>query len=201
MQKLLNKKNKGFTLIELMIVVAIIGILAAIAIPNFIRYQLRSKTSEARTNIGAIRTAQESFHGSEDDFIGNGGTVNPDPAMVPGPTKTAWVGTMCVAGCGRGMVNICDELDCIGYRPDGEVYYQYETDSMLAAPGMAAEFCVSALGDLDGDGVTAGFEWESALAVGAMGIGQQDCGNTNTGRCAAVGLVGGELTDCNVGLY
>ena len=57
----LKKSTKGFTLIELMIVVAIIGILAAIAIPNFLRFQLKSKSSEGKVNLAAIRTAEESY--------------------------------------------------------------------------------------------------------------------------------------------
>ena len=55
------RKNKGFTLIELMIVVAIIGIMAAIAIPNFISYMCKSKQTEAKTNLGAIATSQEAY--------------------------------------------------------------------------------------------------------------------------------------------
>ena len=50
--------QRGFSLIELMIVVALIGILAAIAIPNFLTYQARAKQSEARMNLAAIHTAE-----------------------------------------------------------------------------------------------------------------------------------------------
>jgi type IV pilus assembly protein PilA len=61
--------KKGFTLIELMIVVAIIGILAAIAIPNFLRFQAKSKQSEAKTNLGAIGTTAESYRVEKDTYV------------------------------------------------------------------------------------------------------------------------------------
>jgi type IV pilus assembly protein PilA len=65
--------QSGFTLVELMIVVAIIGILAAIAIPNFIRFQARSKQAEAKTNMKAIFTGERAFYAEKDrysSFIG-----------------------------------------------------------------------------------------------------------------------------------
>jgi type IV pilus assembly protein PilA len=65
-----KKGKKGFTLIELMIVVAIFGILAAIAIPNFLRFQAKSKQSEAKTNLGGIFTAEIAYFG-EHSFFGN----------------------------------------------------------------------------------------------------------------------------------
>ena len=63
-----NMTKKGFTLVELMIVVAIIGILAAIAIPNFIRFQARSKQSEVKTSLKAIFTGQKSLFAEKDRY-------------------------------------------------------------------------------------------------------------------------------------
>ena len=64
------KNKKGFTLIELMIVVAIIGILAAIAIPNFLKFQAKSKQSEAKTNLKGIYTAETAYFGENNDYSG-----------------------------------------------------------------------------------------------------------------------------------
>jgi len=61
--------KRAFTLIELMIVVAIIGILAAIAIPNFVKFQCRSKQSEAKGNMKAIYVGEESYRAENDTYI------------------------------------------------------------------------------------------------------------------------------------
>ena len=63
-----KKGKKGFTLIELMIVVAIIGILAAIAIPNFLRFQAKSKQSEAKTNLGGVFTAETAYFSENNEY-------------------------------------------------------------------------------------------------------------------------------------
>ena len=60
-QKLRGSNEKGFTLIELMIVIAIIGILAAIAIPNFVSYRQRSYNSAAQSDLKNMMTAQEAY--------------------------------------------------------------------------------------------------------------------------------------------
>src|SRR3954463_12489590 len=71
--------QKGFTLIELMIVVAIIGILAAIAIPNFIKFQAKSKQSEAKTNLKSIYTSEKAYFGEKDNYSTDFGSVGFQP--------------------------------------------------------------------------------------------------------------------------
>lgn len=55
------KRQDGFTLVELMVVVAIIGLLSAVAIPNFQKYQAKAKTAEGKLQLSAIYTAEVAF--------------------------------------------------------------------------------------------------------------------------------------------
>jgi len=58
----------GFTLVELMVVVAIIGVLSAVAVPNFKKYQAKSKTTEAKIQLAAAYTALQSFRSEYDTY-------------------------------------------------------------------------------------------------------------------------------------
>lgn len=141
MSKLLSKRRGGFTLIELMIVVAIIGILAAIAIPNFVRFQLRSKSSEGKTNLAGIRTAQESYFAEYGTYV----TAASSPGAALGAAKRAFVNA---AGAGMGF-------DAVGWTPEGQVFFNYAVN--VGAGGSASDYTADAQADIDADGVNQGW--------------------------------------------
>ena len=63
------KQNKGFTLIELMMVIAIIGLLAAIAIPNYSEYLTRTKRSEGQALLADVAARQERFYAQNNSYV------------------------------------------------------------------------------------------------------------------------------------
>ncbi len=152
------RSQKGFTLIELMIVVAIIGILAAIAIPNFLKYQAKSRQSEAKTNLGAIFVAESAFFGERSYFgafneIGWTLTGTSNRYTYVGPAAGGGVGVNTSAGTTQG-VDIC--YSNAGCAPSGGTLVAYNAGS-TGAPAAATNtggaygFTATAAANLDND--------------------------------------------------
>ncbi len=134
-----NKTTRaGFTLIELSITVAIMGILAASAITIFTLQQLRAKRTEAMTNLAAIAKL-------ENGYFGVNGTY-PDalaaPAGVPGE-KQNW----------DALAKA--EFAELGFTAEGSVWYIYDVNTPESGCACPSCFTASAYGDSDRDGATA----------------------------------------------
>ena len=138
------RKQEGFTLIELMIVVAIIGILAAIAIPNFLTYQMKSRQSEAKVNLGAIKTSEIAFNAERGCYLGipNMAALGAQPAVAlvtPGvlwPSAIAYPPSLIAASaifCTTGPA--VGTFTDIGFVASGVTRFQYVTGgSVVVAP-------------------------------------------------------------------
>ncbi|MBI2892098.1 MAG: prepilin-type N-terminal cleavage/methylation domain-containing protein [Deltaproteobacteria bacterium] len=152
--------QSGFTLTEMMVVVAILGVLSAVAVMSFQRYTLRVRVGEAYALLGQIKARQEVYRAEFSQYD----PALQHPAGNPGRLPQVWD----PAAAGR-----TDWL-MMGVRPDRDVYFVYRVTA--GAPGSAVTspdgtvlpgypnpsddfwFVAEARGDLDGDGVRSMFE-------------------------------------------
>jgi len=156
MKSLLKKAKKGFTLIELMIVVAILGILAAVAIPALMKFTRRAKTNEAVEKLsylyrqsGVYATKQHTARGFDGAIMDVQFPVSAalTPATIPGATPA------------RDAATVWDSIatwNQLSFGISDPHYYSYQYVS--TGTGTASQFTARALGDLDGDGDQSTFE-------------------------------------------
>ena len=142
---LMARKQKGFTLIELMIVVAIIGILAAIAIPNFLKFQARARTTEAKANLKGYYNAAKARFAETTKYTCD----NCDWAPEPNYKYTYFINSTTVL---TATGNTCDQSGM-------ETAAQDDPDS---ANNFNGGFTASAAANIDGDAYCDGWNINDA---------------------------------------
>ncbi len=157
---MLRRIRNGFTLIELMIVVAIIGILAAVAIPAFMKYIRRSKTVEATMNVRKMFDSSVSyFEGEHADTKGNALAKQFPTNSGPSPGASATAACCGQAGdkCKPAPTNFqSDTWSSLNFSVDDPFYFGYQYDS--AGTETSANFQAWAFGDLDCDKILSTYE-------------------------------------------
>ncbi|MDB4991030.1 MAG: Type pilus biosis protein PilE [Myxococcaceae bacterium] len=151
-------KKHGFTLIELMIVVGILGILAAIAIPAFVQYIRRAKTVEATENISKMFDAAASYY-IRDRTGSNALTASTISYCYPSDGLDS-LATPNQQKQGSTFTGGFVPLTGIGFNVTGPHYYKYSMTGATAGCSNTAGslgHTLSAVGDLDGNSVTSSF--------------------------------------------
>ena len=171
---MLRRAQAGFTLIELMIVVAIIGILAAVAIPAFMKNARKAKTTEATTNVKKMYDGARSYY--EEELNGRGSVV-PIAKQFPSSAATTinpTIGTCCaLAGkkCAPDSATWTSAgWQALKFQMTDPFYYSYTFEA--TGTDTASQFSARANGDLNCDSVTSTFEM----------VGQVQSDGTVTGQ-------------------
>jgi type IV pilus assembly protein PilA len=158
MRKMLQKNKSGFTLIELMIVVAILGILAAIAIPAFVTYVRRAKTAEATDQVKKLFDAASTYYDKQ--WVGQGITADGNEHCTvnsgsDGKTPTDQKTT------GNYTIDTFDsQKKGLGFNVEYG-YYKYEVKDSTAKCGNSIstpQYTMRATGDLDHDSTLSTFD-------------------------------------------
>lgn len=146
-----NVPFRGFTLVELMIVVAIIGVLSTVAIPSFMKYIRRSKTTEATMNIRKMYDGAVSYYEAEHASSTGAIVAKQFPDTVTAPTPAL---TTCCASTGQKCAPsatywTAQTWQALNFSMDDPHYYSYSFPS--SGTGTASIFDATANGDLDCD--------------------------------------------------